>query len=196
MRRTFSMAVMSPRIACGQAARPGTGDRLLACKSAVSRVAHPTFCRWWSAVAAELRLGQNGETTVASAQKLAVQRGEFADTQGTELRAEKGDYRSLEVQRGVRDPIAHLGKHPRSQRNIRHFTPARCGTWRVVRLKRTSRNRTQDCVNTLNFHCKSYHDVAAGQSVQLSHRGLSYSLPRLASSAAASDLTPANGGVS
>ena len=39
---------------------------------------------------------ENRETTVASAQKLAVHRGEFAETPGTELRANKGDYRSLE----------------------------------------------------------------------------------------------------
>ena len=32
--------------------------------------------------------------------------------------------------------------------------------------------RMQDRVNTLNHHCKSYHDLPAGQSVQLSHRGL------------------------
>ena len=35
--------------------------------------------------------------------------------------------------------------------------------------------RAQDWVNTLNYHCKSYHDLPAGQSVQLRHRGLSYS---------------------
>jgi hypothetical protein len=65
-----------------------------------------------------------------------------------------------------------------------------------TRVERKWLSRLQDCVKTLNFHCKCYHDVAAGQSVQLSHRGLSYSLPRLASSAVASDLTPTNGGVS
>ena len=56
--------------------------------------------------------------------------------------------------------------------------------------------RTQDCVNTLNYHCKSYHDLAAGQSVQLSRGRGSATLPRLASSAVASVLTPTNRGVS
>jgi hypothetical protein len=35
---------------------------------------------------------ENRETAVASAQELAVYRGEFADTPATELRADKGDY--------------------------------------------------------------------------------------------------------
>jgi hypothetical protein len=47
---------------------------------------------------------ENCETTVALAQKLAVHRGEFADTPGTKLRANKGDYRSPECREWFMTP--------------------------------------------------------------------------------------------
>ena len=55
--------------------------------------------------------------------------------------------------------------------------------------------RTQDWVNTLNSHCKSYHDLPAGRSVQLSHRGLSYS-PKAGLIRRSQRLIPTNRGVS